>query len=456
MRDNGHVNGQSADPAPKRDAQLPSWLATARSEDPPAAPTGRQITTDIALAITATAAALAIAALAARNPLDSAEGTAPVAAGGIEWLAFLPAVAARMAPLAMRRFRPLTAFWLCLAVCALFAYPEPLRGSAGANAIDLIALAPAAYSAVVHTRHRGAALLSTPAGVIIVVIHGVAPEQTDDYTLSGTVLALMAVLVAGSIVRRRASESRARLLQLRKEQQTATRRAIGRERARIASELHDVVTHNVSMMVVQAGAARRVLGASPEEARSALLAIEDSGREAITELQHMLGLLVPPGEPEDGGAAGAGEPLRPQPGLDQIRPLLNRVIAAGLPAELRIRGTPRPLPPGLDLAAYRVVQEALTNVIKHAGQVPAMVTLDYQQDALMIEVADDGGAAAGSPAVPGALGAMPGSGRGLLGLRERVSLYGGELEAGRPPGGGWRVRARLPQQTPPATIPASA
>jgi signal transduction histidine kinase len=262
-----------------------------------------------------------------------------------------------MAPLTIRRLRPLTAFWLCLAVCVLFAFPESLRGSAGANAVDLIALALAAYSAVVHSRHQSAALLSTPAGVIIVVFHGVGPEQSDDYTLSGTLLVLMAVLVAGYVVRRRASESQARLLRLREEQENATRQAIGRERARIASELHDVVTHNVSMMIVQAGAARRVLGASPEEVRSALLAIEESGRDAIVELQHMLGLLAPASEPEDAGAAGTGEPLRPQPGLDQIRPLLDRVTAAGLPAELRIRGTPRTLPPGMDLAAYRVVQE---------------------------------------------------------------------------------------------------
>jgi len=217
-----------------------------------------------------------------------------------------------------------------------------------------------------------------------------------------------------------------------------------------------VVTHNVSMMVVQAGAARRVLGASPEEVRSALLAIEDSGRDAIVELQHMLGLLAPASEPEDGGATGTGEPLRPQPGLNQIRPLLDRVTAAGLPTELRIRGTPRTLPPGLDLAAYRVVQESLTNVIKHAGRSSATVTLDYQDDALMIEVADDGGPGGAGPsllATSATLGVMPGSGRGLLGLRERVLLYGGELEAGRPSGGGWRVRARLPRPPAPATIP---
>jgi signal transduction histidine kinase len=207
------------------------------------------------------------------------------------------------------------------------------------------------------------------------------------------------------------------------------------------------------MMVVQAGAARRVLGASPDEARSALLAIEGSGRDAITELQHMLGLLTQPGDPDEAGpAVAAGSaPLRPQPGLDQVAPLIERVTAAGLPVEFRVSGTPRALPPGMDLAAYRVIQEALTNVIKHAGKTSATVTLDYRDDALVVEV-DDNGAAARHRGAPGALTPVPG-GHGLLGLRERVSLYGGDLDAGSQPQGGWRVRARFPEQPSPAVVP---
>jgi len=269
------------------------------------------------------------------------------------------------------------------------------------------------------------------------------------------------VLIVGHatrLSRRRASDSRARLLQLQEQHGEATRQAIGHERARIASELHDVVTHNVSMMVVQAGAARRVLGASPDEARSALLAIEESGRAAITELQHMLGLLAVAGEPEDAGRSISQDttPLRPQPGLDQIRPLINRVTGAGLRVELRVSGTPRALPPGMDLAAYRVVQEALTNVIKHAGPSSATVTLDYRDNALVVDVTDVGAphmVAASERGAPGPLKAIPGSGRGLLGLRERVLLYGGDLEAGRLPGGGWRVRAQFPEQPSLAAIP---
>ncbi len=219
-----------------------------------------------------------------------------------------------------------------------------------------------------------------------------------------------------------------------------------------------MVTHNVSMMVVQAGAARRILGASPDEARSALLAIEDSGRDAITELQHMLGLLTQPGAPEEAAPAVAAgtAPLRPQPGLDQVHPLIDRVTATGLPVELRVHGTARALPPGMDLAAYRVIQEALTNVFKHAGRSSATVTLDYRDDALVVEVADSGAPgelAARYRDAPGALTAVPGGGRGLLGLRERVLLYGGELNAGSQPEGGWRVRARFPGQPSLAAVP---
>jgi signal transduction histidine kinase len=460
VRDNGQVNGHSVKPAPGLLREARGWLprlpASARSAGPPAAPAGRQVAADIALAMAAAAASLAVAALAVRH---QAQVVVP-AAGEPGWQAVLPVVAARTVPLALRRFRPLAAFWLCLAGCLLAAFPEPLRGSSGATAVDLITLVPAAYSALAHSPYRGAALLSTPAAVVVLALPSLHPQSGGNYTLLVTVLVFMAVVVVGNAVhvsRHRASGSQARLLRLQEEQEEATRRAIGQERARIASELHDVVTHNVSMMVVQAGAARRILGASPDEARSALLAIEESGRSAITELQHMLGLLTQPGEPEDAGRSAAQDtgPLRPQPGLDQVRPLIERVTAAGLPVELRVSGTPRALPPGMDLAAYRVVQEALTNVIKHAGQSSATVTLDYRDNALVVEVTDDGGpgeVSARHRGAPGALRAMPG-GRGLLGLRERVLLYGGELDAGSQPGGGWRVSAQFPEQPSLAAIP---
>jgi signal transduction histidine kinase len=172
----------------------------------------------------------------------------------------------------------------------------------------------------------------------------------------------------------------------------------------------------------------------------------------------MLGLLAQPSEQEEADLAVARDtaPLRPQPGLNQIRPLIDRVTAAGLPAELRVNGTPRALPPGMDLAAYRVIQEALTNVIKHAGQSSPTVTLDYTDNALVVEVADNGapdGVVALPRGAPSPLTAMPGGGHGLLGLRERVLLYGGELDAGCRPEGGWRVRARFPEQPSRPAVP---
>jgi signal transduction histidine kinase len=453
-RDNGLVNGHSTEPAPGPPGEY-------------------QVAADVALAVAAAVVSLAVAGLAVRN-LGGQVPTAVPFAGRPGWQVIIPAVAARTMPLAIRRLRPLTAFWLCLAGCLVVALPGSLRGSAQTIAVDLIALVPAAYSAVAHSRHRTAALLSMPAVLVVLVVRGLWPPPAGNYTMLATLLVfIMTVLAVGNAARlsqRRAGESQARLLRLAEEQENATRQAIGQERARIARELHDVVTHNVSMMVVQAGAARRVLGASPDEARSALLAIEESGREAITELQHMLGLLTQPRDPEQACPAAARHiaPLLPQPGLDQLRPLIDRVAATGLPVELRVSGTPRALPPGMDLAAYRVIQEALTNVIKHAGQSRATVTLDYGDGALAVEVTDSGppGKAAarhrgapGAPGAPGALTAVPG-GRGLLGLRERVLLYGGELDASSQPEGGWRVRARFPGQPSlaavlvPAKVPA--
>ena len=214
-------------------------------------------------------------------------------------------------------------------------------------------------------------------------------------------------MIVGNAVHRwarRAGDSGARLRRAQAEHEAATRRALALERARLASELHDVVTHNVSMMVVLAGAARQVLSADPAEAIKALRAVESSGRTAMTELRHLLGLLSPPpgtadvggpaGQPSaplDAGSSPAGAAdLAPQPGLDELREMVDRVVTAGLPVELHITGTPRDLPPGLGLAVFRVVQEALTNVIKHAGKPQTEVRLNYEPAALVVEVADGG------------------------------------------------------------------
>jgi signal transduction histidine kinase len=211
--------------------------------------------------------------------------------------------------------------------------------------------------------------------------------------------------------------------------------------------MHDVVTHNVSVMVVQAGAARRVLDSSPGEAREALLAVEASGRTAMAELRHLLGLLAPAGEAEPDPA----EPvLTPQPGVARIPALLSRVREAGMPVELSVdapAGSARALPPGIDLVAFRVVQEGLTNVMKHAGQTRTTVHLEYRPRDLLITVCDDGGPRVGPGAEPG-----PGA-RGLIGLRERIAVYGGELDAGPRPGGGWRLTARIPLEPAAGDLP---
>jgi signal transduction histidine kinase len=170
----------------------------------------------------------------------------------------------------------------------------------------------------------------------------------------------------------------------------------------------------------------------------------------MTELRHLLGLLSPAQAPAE-QARPDGEDLRPQPGLGQLQPLIDRVSAAGLPVELQVGGVPRSLPAGQDLAAFRVVQEALTNVIKHVGKPRTTVTLDYRADDLVVEVADAGRP---FPAAGPAVITAPGSGRGLVGLRERMTLYGGDLVAGPQPGGGWLVRARMPVE--PVPRPAAA
>ncbi|GAA0714702.1 hypothetical protein GCM10010199_14860 [Dactylosporangium roseum] len=237
----------------------------------------------------------------------------------------------------------------------------------------------------------------------------------------------------------RALEQRGWLLE--RERESAARTAVDAERARIARELHDIVSHNVSLMIVQASAAREVLASMPEEAVTALAAVERAGRDTMTELRHLLGLLAPPA---DGGDDDRTD-LAPQPSLSRLSPLIDRISFAGLPTDVRISGEPRPLPTGIDVTAYRIVQEALTNALKHSPGGKAEVTIRYAERSLRIEVLNTGpsvltGDGTGERAARGGGGA----GRGLLGLRQRVNVYGGDLDARRRLGGGYRVRARIP------------
>ena len=210
-----------------------------------------------------------------------------------------------------------------------------------------------------------------------------------------------------------------------REREVAAREAVVEERARIARELHDAIAHNVSMIVVQAGAERRVLDESQESTRDVLETVEAIGRNALTEMRRLVGMLRTDDE----------SPLAPQPGLDDLPTLVGQVREAGLPVELCVEGEPRTLPVGLELSAYRIVQEALTNALKHAGDARASVVVRYRDDSLELEVLDDG---AGSHA------AVASGGHGLVGMRERVALYGGRFEAGRRPAGGFTVHVLLP------------
>jgi signal transduction histidine kinase len=191
--------------------------------------------------------------------------------------------------------------------------------------------------------------------------------------------------------------------------------------------MHDVVAHSLSVMVVQAEAAEAMLDADPERARRPLAAVQETGRSALGELRRMLGVLREMAE--------EGPALAPQPGLDGLDALVGQVRAAGLPVTVRIKGEPRPLPPGIDLSAYRIVQEGLTNALKHAGPARAEVLVAYDDDELELRVSDDG---------RGYDPDADGAGHGLVGMRERVALYGGSLDAGPLPEGGFALSARLP------------
>ena len=286
----------------------------------------------------------------------------------------------------------------------------------------------AAYSAAAYSRYR----LPTLAILLLLVLlaweftRDGMPTVPQQYVGSGVLGIVTLAGLALWMWRSRAEEGRHRLAETQRAREAELRRAVESERSRIARELHDVVTHNVSVMVIQAGAARRTLDPSEEQVRESLLAVEAAGRTAMAELRNVMGLLAP---------ADEDAVLAPQPGLDQLAPLVDRVRDAGLPVRLAVTGTPRAVPAGEALAAYRVVQEALTNAVKHASGASATVTVHYGEEELRVEVADTGGRPTGSG----------GSGRGLLGLRERLAVYGGTLRAGPPlTGDGYRVNAVIP------------
>jgi signal transduction histidine kinase len=322
-------------------------------------------------------------------------------------------------PLAWRRRLPLAAafvqFTLILVVRDI-------------NLVTFVAALAGAYALAAHGRYPAVSIAVLLA--MAAVVAASFPDSTPPIPSWATPFAfllpigLFATTIRAARARADASAERARALE--HEQEVATRAAVAEERARIARDLHDVVSHHVSVMVIQAGAAGKVLDARPDLARGAVEAIETSGREAMADLRHLLGLLNP--------AADGSAPLQPLPGLDQLDTLVAKVRAAGQPVTVSRSGAPPPY--GVGQVAYRVVQEALTNALRYAPGAPTDVTISTTDGRVVVEVTNT--RAVDGPAPP------QGAGSGLLGLAERVRLYRGTFDAGRRPLGGFRVRAVLP------------
>ena len=338
----------------------------------------------------------------------------PIAARGVGVLVALLSCA----PVAFRHTRPVVATLVGSVVWLI-----PTDGYLYLGYVAALLLYYALAVEVDDFRVVGAvAFFGCALGVSVVLVrHDILGE------LFGSILVVVAPVAAGRIVRRERLQQR-RLedltLHLERERERGARAAVAEERARIARELHDVVAHGVSVIAIQSDAAEAALERDPSLAGPPLRAIRGSARDALAEMRRLLGVLR---------ADEEGSETTPQPGLAQLPELVAR---AGVPVTLVVSGEPRTLPAGIDISAYRIVQEALTNVHKHAGAAPTTVRIAWSDDCLELEVRDHGPGALSSPA--------PGEGHGLIGMRERVRLLGGELRTGPAASGGFEVRAVLP------------
>jgi signal transduction histidine kinase len=351
-------------------------------------------------------------------------------------------VAAMVAPISVRRKHPVGAFAAVIIVGGIevLVLPRPV----GSDVAVLVVL----YTLAAYRPRRVAApgLLACLAGSVVAIVAWAPPRAKHDLYTVGVMFAVfclpaLTAWLLGDMMRWRrgfyaALEERA--ARLERERDAQAQIAAAAERARIARELHDVVAHNVSVMVVQADGASYALDADPERARQALGAIAATGRQALAEMRSLLGVLRSAGD--------ITAELEPQPGIEQLTGLLEQARASGLPVSFTVEGVPRPLPPSAALTAYRVVQESLTNARKHGGPtVTAAVTLRFCEDGVAVTVTDDG---------KGTADPADGLGHGLIGMRERVELFGGTVSAGPRPGGGYRVAATLP--VPALAGPASS
>jgi signal transduction histidine kinase len=328
------------------------------------------------------------------------------------------------AALPWRRQAPLESLAVIGAVYAAWSLIDAPAGSL----VPFVILLAAVFTAAQHERPRRAAIGGAIGLAAIWLEIAVTDNDFANYAFTG-------VFVAGAWLAGRGFRSREehagnleeRAARLELEQEANARAAVAEERTRIARELHDVVAHNVSVIVIQSQAAQQSTQRDSEAGR-ALRSIEATGQEALTEMRRLLGLL----RREDEELA-----LAPQPSLRHLDRLADSVRDAGLPVEVEVQGDPVPLPPGVDLSAYRIVQEALTNALKHAGPARARVLVRYGSREIELEISDDGTG-----------GAAPnGGGHGLIGMRERVNVYGGEVESGARPDGGYAIRVRLPLES---------
>ncbi|MET9604170.1 sensor histidine kinase [Streptomyces sp. NPDC006512] len=350
-------------------------------------------------------------------------------------------------PLALRRRAPVCALVVsCLAfACYLLAGYQP--------SLNFWAPAVALYGVAARRPPRTAAACAALYGAVVFYSGLTAPELGLTVAVVQAVGVPVVVWLFGNGARKLAERNgqlAALTARLHREQEWRERQAVSEEQRRIARELHDVVAHHMAVINVQAGMAGYVFPSAPDQARVALGTISETSQEALRELRRILTLLRSAADAEDGGA-----PYAPIPGLGGLREVAERVRAAGVAVDLRTDGAPRPLPPGVELCAYRVVQEALTNVIKHARHAAVTVLVSYRPHELLVTVSDDG--AEGSPGAdtercgdhPDPANVAPGPGHGLIGMRERARLYGGTVDAGPRPEGGFRVRLTLPVAAPP-------
>jgi signal transduction histidine kinase len=337
----------------------------------------------------------------------------------------LPALALLVLPVFARRWFPLAGpavYWL---LAAGISFVDPLL-IPYSEAIFLMGLAVAFLLGSLRDRRQaglGLAIVVAAAVTLIYNIPGHSVDQLVFIPADFAVASLAGLAVSARAEQALVAESHA--TQAEQERDTAARVAVIEERARIARELHDIVAHAVSVMVLQVGAVRHQLPDAMAEDREALRSVEQAGRGALTEMRRLLSVMRREGD---------GVELAPQPGLDGLESLIQEIGRAGLPVELHLAGDRFPLPPGIDLSAYRIVQEGLTNALKHAHASHAEVTVRYTPDEVGIEVSDNGTGATPSDS----------QGHGLIGIRERVKLYGGEMATHTTRGGGFRLSTRLP------------